>query len=368
MEMNYEKSVRDEASASYSGVPGTNHTRVSWESPSNIAIVKYWGKRTVQLPTNASLSVTLSHARTRMEVECIYDDTVQGPRLDFQFEHDEAPQFRQRLEKYLEQVTPLLPFLGHARLTVRSTNTFPHSSGIASSASALSALALALCDIEQELFNRPHEDFYRKASLLARLGSGSASRSLYGGMALWGKTSGWSDSSDEYAIPIGDIHPNFRLLHDSILIIESGKKAVSSSHGHALMETNPFAPARFRQAEDNLRLLKPVLRNGDWGGFIDIMENEALTLHAMMMTSSPGYILMAPHTVEALHRIRDFRRETGTNLGFTLDAGANVHILFPESEENNVTPFLNEQLKPLCENQAVIKDVMGDGPERMSVQ
>lgn len=368
MEMKHEKSVRDEASVSYSGVPGTNHTRVSWECPSNIAIVKYWGKRALQLPSNASLSVTLSHARTRMEVECIYDDTVQGPRLDFQFENSEAPQFRERLEKYLKQVTPLLPFLEHARLTVRSTNTFPHSSGIASSASALGALALALCDIEQELFNRPHEGFYRKASLLARLGSGSASRSLYGGMALWGKTSGWSDSSDEYAIPIGEIHPNFRLMHDSILIIESGQKAVSSSHGHALMKTNPFAPARFQQAEENLRLLKPVLQNGDWGGFIDIMENEALTLHAMMMTSSPGYILMAPHTVEALHRIRQFRRETGASLGFTLDAGANVHLLFPESEVNTVNPFVNEQLNPLCENQAIIKDVMGEGPERISVE
>jgi len=226
----------------------------------------------------------------------------------------------------------------------------------------MSALAAGLCAIEKELTGLyEHDDFYRKASFLSRLGSGSASRSVYGKMAVWGRTAAWKDASDEYAIPVLSMHNDFEGMKDSILIIESGEKEVSSSLGHDLMKTNRYAETRFEVAENNMQRLAKVLEAGDMGQFIDIMEYEALQLHAMMMTSTPSYVLMKPNTLEAISRIRRFRRETGTAIGFTLDAGANVHVLYPANEKEKARAFIREELASLCENGRVIEDEMGEG-------
>jgi diphosphomevalonate decarboxylase len=366
MKMNaFEKKILKKAEKLALNKPVKKEGQVGWKSPSNIAIVKYWGKYPGQIPANGSLSITLSKAVTKTEIHYLCSGKKSAPQLTFEFEGKQQSAFAERIRKYLESITKYMPWLGQTTLSIKSENTFPHSSGIASSASAMSAIALCLCEIEEHLYGKSTtKDFFRKASFMARIGSGSASRSLYGGMAEWGSTISNKDSSDEYAIPVTEIHKNFSGMKDSILIIESGQKQVSSSLGHDLMKTNPYARLRFDAAEENLQKLYAVLRNGDIGHFLDLAENEALSLHAMMMTSSPGYILMKPKTIEAIQRIRAFRKETGRSIGFTLDAGANVHVLYPKEQEEEIGTFIENELKDLCENGMIIHDEMGNGPEK----
>ena len=348
--------------------------RVGWTSPSNIAIIKYWGKRPVQIPMNPSLSITLDSALTKTDVEYAIDPSIEKTRLQFFFEGSKSELFEKRIRTFLSAIGEFFPWLDHADMTIHSENTFPHSSGIASSASAMGALALCLCEMDEAVKMETIQDkissdkddtaFYRKASCIARLGSGSASRSVYGNMVLWGKTEEWKGSSDEYAVPITDIHPALTEIRDAILIVESGSKKVSSSAGHSLMDGNPFAGIRFNQARANLNRLKPVIESGDWPGFIEIMENEALSLHAMMMTGNPGYLLMQPGTLNIIRKIREFRKETGLQAGFTIDAGANVHMLYPESESRQIEAFINSELAGYCENKIFIRDRMGAGPQK----
>ena len=345
----------------------------AWSCPSNIAIIKYWGKRDPQLPMNPSLSITLKEAVTRTHLEYRYDPGVREPELTFRFGGREAPGFGQRTRTFLERITPFMPWLRHTVLRIDSENTFPHSSGIASSASAMGALAICLVAAEASLV-RPEASgdlladpgVLKKASFLARLGSGSASRSLFPGLALWGKSDVWPGASDEYAIPVTGFHEDFRDMRDAILIVESGQKKVSSSAGHALMEGNPFAASRFAQARENLEHLAPILREGDWPGFIRILEEEALTLHAMMMTGRPGYLLMLPQTLAVLQRLRTFREETGCRIGFTLDAGANVHLVYADGDAFPAEGFIRNELTRFCENGRVIHDRMGTGPESLA--
>ena len=339
---------------------------VGWSCPSNIALIKYWGKRAIQIPMNPSLSMTLTEARTITKISYSYKQKQKGRQIQFRFEGKEAPAFEERIIKYMDAIKPLIPVLSHTFLEIESENTFPHSSGIASSASAMGALALCLVQIEEELTGTMNRDqFWQKASLIARLGSGSASRSVYPQFALWGKSDGWDLSSDQYAIPVTGFHETFHNLRDTILIVESGQKRVSSNAGHALMDTNPFAASRFKQARQNLVVLNAAMTEGDWERFIIVMEEEALSLHAMMMTGKPGYLLMQPNTLSILQKIREFREDTRYKLGFTLDAGANVHLLYANADAGPVETFIHSELVILCENGEVIKDKMGPGPQKI---
>jgi len=348
--------------------PSSTEGTVYWQSPSNIAIVKYWGKFPGQIPANASLSLTLSKSLTKTRIEYNYDPNRSQTELDFKFDGKENQTFSKRLNTYLENIHLYLPWLAHTNLSIASENTFPHSSGIASSASSMSALALGLCEIDKEIYHTETEiNGHRMASFLARLGSGSASRSVYEKMSIWGETSSWKASSDEYAVPFDKIHGDFEIIHDSILIIESGQKEVSSSTGHAMMHSNPYASKRFESAEQNMQRLIPALSKGDWMEFIEIMENEALSLHAMMLTSNPGFILMKPKTLIAINKVREFRRETGINIGFTLDAGANVHIIYCNKDLDAVRTFIEKDLRNICENGIVIHDQMGSGPKSITL-
>lgn len=339
---------------------------VVWRSPSNLAIVKYWGKHGIQLPRNPSLSLTLETAFTMTRLDYKAKESAETGidlKLFFQEKRNEA--FEARVIKYFESLTDIFPFLKQMSMEVNTVNSFPHSSGIASSASSMSALALCLCSIEHELFKTLEDDaaFDRKASYIARLGSGSACRSIYPGMSLWGHTGDIEGSSDYYAIPYEEhVHENFKGMRDDILIVHSGEKSVSSSAGHGLMESNPFAEPRYQQAARNMMYLIAAVRKGDWEAFGKIAEQEALTLHALMMSSAQGYLLMKPNSIKIMEMVRAYRKESGNPVYFSLDAGPNVHLLYPESIIHEVRSFVEEQLAPLCEEQHYIDDYMGEGP------
>jgi len=131
------------------------------------------------------------------------------------------------------------------------------------------------------------------------------------------------------------------------------------------MHNHPFAEKRFEQAHTNLSALKKVLENGNLHEFIKIVESEALTLHAMMMTSMPYFILMKPNTLEIINKIWKFRNGTNIPICFTLDAGANVHVLYPENVSEKVLQFIQQELVGYCQNGNYICDEIGNGSQLM---
>ena len=336
-----------------------------WSAPSNIALVKYWGKKHNQIPANPSISFTLKNCKTITKLSFIKKENNSAFSFELLFNGQPKEDFKPKIQKFFERAFIYLPFLKEYHFTIDTLNTFPHSSGIASSASGMAALAMNLMSLEKKL-NPEISDyyFYQKASFLARLGSGSACRSIKGNVVVWGKHTNIKESSDLYGIPFPDaIHENFNNYQDTILLVDKGEKQVSSTLGHDLMCNHPFAENRFAQAHVNLDRLKAILQNGNIELFIKIVESEALTLHAMMMTSMPYFILMKPNTLEIINAIWEFRNETKIPVCFTLDAGANVHVLYPENVSASVLQFINKELVGYCQNGQYICDEIGNGSE-----
>ncbi len=336
----------------------------TWQSPSNIALVKYWGKKPegTQLPANASISFTLKNCTTitelsyteqeNLDIEVLLDGRVEGS-------------FVPKIRKFLERVTPYFSFVKTGKYVVKTSNTFPHSSGIASSASGMSALALCICDIAKEKGLLSDENFLQTASILARLGSGSASRSVFGPMAVWGKHTDFEGSSDDFAIRFDTMHPVFQNYCDTILLVHQGQKTVSSTIGHNLIDNHSFAQARFEQAQNNMTALKGVLATGDLDRFVAIVESEALTLHSLMMSSNPYFILMKPNTLKIIEAIWQKRKSDAVKWCFTLDAGANVHFLYPKADKESAEVFIDTVLSKYCEDGAYLHDEIGLGAQQI---
>lgn len=359
------------------------HT-VSASCPSNIALIKYWGKYPNQIPANPSISFTLNNCRTNTTMEFLADEPFSVQTF---LAGKEEPKFAEKIEKYFRNIEVYLPWILKGKFIIKTENTFPHSSGIASSASGFGAIAKCLMELDKRFQNQQPRDFtdnrqpttdIQKASFLARLGSGSACRSLYDGLVVWGETPEVEGSSDLFAVkyPDAEIHPVFKNFNDWVLLIHEGQKSVSSTVGHGLMDANPYAERRFQEARENFVPMKEILKSGDLEAFIKLVEHEALTLHAMMMMSEPAFILMKTGTLEVINKIWKFREETGLPLFFTLDAGANVHLLFPSegfeirdsrfeisesqtsSFKSQIEKFINSELLQHTQNGGVVKDFM----------
>lgn len=348
---------------------GIEPGHVVWRSPSNLAIIKYWGKYGVQLPRNPSISFTLANSFTETILDYGPKQTDEdGIDLQMEFNGTEDVKIQQSTHAFLQKMLPYFPFLNQLSLKIRTANSFPHAAGIASSASGMSALSLCLCSLEDRFFGTlgDPETFDRKASYISRLGSGSACRSIFPYMSLWGEYRPVEGSSNEYAIPMEDhIHEVFKGYHNAIMIVSSQEKSVSSRAGHALMEDNPYADARYRQANERMERLLQILKDGDTQAFCTIAEEEALTLHALMMASTPSYTLLHPNTLKMIECIREYRAQTGHPVCFSLDAGPNIHLLYPDSIKEEVQLLIDSALVPLCERGFWIKDWVGEGPEEL---
>jgi len=333
-----------------------------WSAPSNIALVKYWGKKDNQIPANPSVSFTLNNCKTITKLAFTKKDistslnVTNGFSFDLLFEGKPKEDFKPKIQKFLERVEAY-------HFTIDTQNTFPHSSGIASSASGMAALAMNFMSLEREL-NPEMTDayFYQKASFLARLGSGSACRSVKGNVVVWGNQANIEGSTNLFGVEFPyTIHENFKNYQDTILLVDKGEKQVSSTVGHDLMHNHPYAERRFAQAHENLDKLIAIFENGNIDEFIKVVESEALTLHAMMMTSMPYFILMKPNTLQIINAIWKFRNETQIPVCFTLDAGANVHVLYPENVSEKVLQFIQDELVVFCQNSQYICDKIGEG-------
>ena len=339
-----------------------------WIAPSNIALVKYWGKKSIQLPKNPSISFTLSNCVT--ETSVIYTPKKRKKEFvdyDFFFEGKTIEEFDKKIQLFFKRIYQYVPWIKNYSFIINSNNSFPHSSGIASSASSMASLSLCLMDIERILFPEMELDYFNnKASFLSRLGSGSASRSIKGPICIWGSSLSFKNSNDYYATEFGEnIHNVFKSYKDTILIIDDKKKKVSSSKGHDLMKNNPFSKQRINQSNNNIDSLISILKSGDLDSFIKIVELEALTLHALMMTSNPSYILINPETLSVINKIIDYRESTKIPICFTLDAGPNIHLLYPASFSNEVLDFIKSELINYCKEGKFILDKVGRGAKKI---
>ncbi|MEC3906798.1 diphosphomevalonate decarboxylase [Tamlana sp. 2201CG12-4] len=349
----------------------------AWSSPSNIALVKYWGKKNDQIPENPSISFTLNNCKTITKLSFSKKEHNDDFSFEVFLDNEQKDDFKPKIQTFFKRIERYLSFLKAYHFKIETSNTFPHSSGIASSASGMSALALCLMSLEKELVNidstlnadeksLDEEYFIQKASFLARLGSGSACRSLEGDLVVWGKHDSIEGSTDLYGVKYPyKVHENFKNYQDTILLVDKGEKQVSSTVGHNLMHDHPFAQERFKQAHNNLSKLSSILKKGDLDAFIALVESEALTLHAMMMTSMPYFILMKPNTLEIINKIWNYRKATDSKICFTLDAGANVHVLYPENEMKNILEFINNELVEFCQKGQYINDKIGFGAKQL---
>jgi diphosphomevalonate decarboxylase len=305
----------------------------------------------------------LQNAFTETSIELHKDG---NQKVAFYFDEQKSP-FAERIEKYLEYLSGKLPWISKYNFTIYSKNSFPHSAGIASSASSFGALALCLTELDFSISGKETDspEFRQKASELARMGSGSACRSVYDRFSLWGQTQLFESSSDDFAIRLTDgVNPVFQGLHDAILLVDSGTKEVSSSVGHRLMDKHIYQRSRIAQATENVNELYLALISGDQQKFIQVVEAEALSLHAMMMTSNPSFILLKPNSLEIMNRIRRFREKSKIPVCFTIDAGPNIHLLYFQENELDVKAFIDRELIQFCEGRNWIDDRIGNGPER----
>lgn len=334
-------------------------------APSNIALVKYWGKHGNQYPCNPSISFSLKNSVTKTLVDYT-EKSDKGISLDFTFKENVSDGFSQKINKYFEKIKNETSVVEDFYFKIASENSFPHSAGIASSASSMATLALILTTIENDKTPLSQIDFQNRAAYLARLGSGSATRSLWGGFVSWGKNTFLEQSSDNYGTSINNqVHADFKKMGDAILIVDSHEKKVSSSLGHELMKTNPYREIRFKEALKNYHDCLQALKMGDWAALATVVEQEALSLHALMMMSKPSFILLQPNSLKLIELITKFRTVTSLPVTYTIDAGPNIHLLYDLNCKNKVMDFVQNELTPFLENGRFIDDEIGNGPVRL---
>lgn len=278
----------------------------------NIALVKYWGKQdaTWNVPLTGSLSVTLAPLATHTRLMAADHDQL--------WLNGEPVPLPARMQRVLAQAREM----GGARdpLRIDSHNHFPTAAGVASSASAYAALAFALL--------APLGADLKDISRLARLGSGSASRSVYGGFAEWLPGTSHPDS---YAVPIADEHhwPDLRVL---VALIDAGTKPVSSTEGMArTVATSPLYPAWPDTVARDLETARQAILEKDFERLGEVAEANALAMHATALAARPAVLYWQPQTLALLRHIWTWRH-AGLACYATMDAGPNVKLLCREKE------------------------------------
>ena len=277
----------------------------------NIAFIKYWGNRDnkLRLPVNGSISMnldglftstTVSFNSSKTDSLAINSTPVTGKGLE-------------RVSYILDIVRKLANI--NERAEVTSENNFPAGAGIASSAAAFAALAVAASNAAGLNLSEP------ELSVLARRGSGSASRSIPAGFVEWKMGEAESDS---YAFSIAPVdHWN---LVDCVAIVSASHKKTGSTEGHAIAGTSPLQNARVADAPRRLEICRNAILNKDFETFANIIEHDSDMMHSVMMTSKPPLMYWQAATVEIFHQVREWRA-SGLPVGYTVDAGANVHVL-----------------------------------------
>lgn len=279
----------------------------------NIAFIKYWGNtdHDLRIPVNPSLSMNLEGLHTQTTVEfsdgytqdtlSINDSPVKGPGLE-------------RVSVMLDRVRKMAAF--DLKANVQSENNFPTGSGIASSAAAFAALALAASKAAGLSLNEAD------LSRLARTGSGSASRSIPGGFVEW---YAGTDHESSYAETIAA--PDHWDLVDCVTIVSKGHKKTGSTGGHKLASTSPLQVARVADAQRRFDICRKAIIDKDFETFANIVEEDSNAMHGVMMTSTPRLLYWEPATLAVMKHTQQWREDDGLSTCYTIDAGPNVHVL-----------------------------------------
>ena len=329
-------------------------SKATVSAPANIAFVKYWGARDLEraLPMNPSISMTLEHCVTQCTLEVLERegiDEIWNAEPDGGF-GTPAPEFAQRVRAHLDRIRK---WAGRAEaVRVATRNTFPTAGGLASSASGFAALTLAAV----RAFGKKAST--KELSLLARRsGSGSACRSMFGGFVEWATSRGNGNlDEDSYGWPIADVeHWDLRNV---IAVVEIGPKTVSSIEGHRRALTSPYFDKRQELLPDQLEKVRRAIRECDLAALGPVIEEEAIDLHLIAMSSHPPIFYWSPGTIAVLRAVRELRQE-GLAAWATMDAGANVHVICDTDSEDEVA----DRLEDVPAVGFVIRDGVGSGPD-----
>jgi diphosphomevalonate decarboxylase len=293
----------------------------------NIAFIKYWGNRdnSLRIPMNGSISMNLDGLFTQTTVSfqpsLPYDELVING-------YEVAGQGRERVSYILDILRGMARINDHAEVMTR--NNFPSGAGIASSASAFAALALAGSKAAGLDLSE------RDLSRLARRGSGSAARSIPDGFVEW--QAGTSDE-DSFAYSLAGID-HWKLV-DCVAIVSASHKKTGSTEGHSLAPTSPLQQARLADAPRRLELCRSAILNCDFDAFASIVELDSDMMHSVMMTSTPALHYWKPASLEVMGQVRAWRAE-GIPACYTVDAGPNIHVICPETEIQIIDKRLRE--------------------------
>lgn len=317
---------------------------------SNIAFIKYWGvdDATLNLPQNNSISMTLADAHTTTTVEWLAKAQLPQDELvidGVRFDERKAA----RLVRHLDRIRDRAAVDWRARVV--SQNNFPMASGIASSASGFAALTAAACHALNLSWDAT------RLSAIARRGSGSASRSLFGGFVEWER------GHDDTTSVAHQLHaPDHWPLYDLVAVVSGAEKAVSSEQGHRLAISSPLNSGRVASLPTALAEVRAALATRDLHRLGPVIEQDALAMHAVMMTSTPSLLYWQPGTLEIIQAVRHWREHDGLQAYFTIDAGPNVHVL---CEANDVAT-VQTHLATLSSVQQIIVSCPGPAPILLS--
>jgi diphosphomevalonate decarboxylase len=291
----------------------------------NIAFIKYWGVRdaTLHLPENGSISMNLAALETRVMVA--FDSHLEQDELEINQQAVTGERF-QRISDFMDVIRAMAHKRTHARIV--SENKFPMAAGLASSASAFAALALAGSTAIGLELDEP------SLSRLARKGSGSACRSIPPGFVEWK-----AGSSDKSSFGASFAPPDHWDLVDCIALVKTSEKMISSKEGHSLAHTSPLQASRVKDAPRRLEMCRNAIINKDFAALADISELDSLWMHAVMMTSTPSLMYWEPSTIQIIKAVANARKG-GLPVFATIDAGPNVHVITRKSNVNETVAML----------------------------
>lgn len=303
----------------------------------NIALIKYWGKRNEQLflPMNSSLSITLDQFYTVTTVKFSGNKSE-----DVLFINDclMGGAETKKVTQFLDRLRTISGIQLYA--TIRSENKVPTAAGFASSASGFAALAAAAVKALQLDVDK------KELSQIARQGSGSACRSIYGGFVEWQKGER-EDGTDSYAVSILD-EQDWRIAVLSVVLTSQPKQVLSREGMKRTVDTSPFYDSWVKEAGKDLTVAKAAIQQRDFSMLGQVAEANALKMHATMLGAQPPFFYWQSATLEVMHRVHALRSE-GILAYFTIDAGPNVKIL---CEPENV-PVVSQNMEKLAVVEAV---------------
>ena len=323
-------------------------------APTNIALIKYWGKRdeTLMLPMNSSLSITLEAFYTRTEVTLQHPHILNPMAMDLCLLDGQPMSERDHLRiSHILDLAWELSFGNTKRpwAKVESWNHVPTAAGFASSASAYAALAgAALKAITGS------ESDATQVACLARRGSGSATRSIHGGYVKWDKGTD-PEGMDSYGKQI--LAPEAWPIEVLAVEVNNIPKKIKSREGmRRTLETSPLYGGWLQAAESDMTEMEDAIAQRDFQRLGSVAERNALTMHGTMLGAQPPLIYWQPETLAVMQQVWRLR-ETGHLCYFTIDAGPNVKVLCPPGTAHTLTPFFEK----MPEVKRVIQSGLGQG-------